>query len=130
MKIAVTASTDNPESPVDGRFTAARYLLVFDTGNGHWVPVKMSIWSRQQKYSGQIRAGMLTERGIEAVISGGIDPISFRELGKRGISIYQAPEAPVREAAEMLADGRLRILQVPDAIDVTKLVKRDSASYF
>ncbi len=129
MRIAITASIDSPESPVDGRFTAARYILVFDTGGGSWETIKLSLWSRQQKYSGQIRASMLKEKGIEALISGGIDPISFKELGRRGISIYQAPEALVREAAEMLTHGRLLTLQVPDAIDVTKLVKRSSASF-
>ncbi|MDT8899975.1 NifB/NifX family molybdenum-iron cluster-binding protein [Anaeroselena agilis] len=126
MRIAITASADSPDSLVDGRFAAARYILIFDMADGRWETVKCSLWSRQQKHSGHIRASILKEKGIGALVSGGIDPISFKELGKRGISIYQAPEASVREAADMLAHDRLLALQVPDAIDVSRLVKKRS----
>lgn len=128
MRVAITASSDSPDSSVDGRFTAARYILIFDMADGKWDAIKFSLWSRRQKHSGQIRASILQEKGIEALISGGVDPVSFKELGKRSIRIYQAPETPAREAAEMLARGRLLALQVPDAIDVAKLARRRSAS--
>jgi predicted Fe-Mo cluster-binding NifX family protein len=128
MRVAITANTDSPESPVDGRFAAARYILVFDTADGKWEAVKLSLWSRQQKYSGKIRASILKEQGIDALISGGVDPTAFKELGKRSICIFQAPDSPAREAAEMLVRGCLPILQVPDAIDVAKFVKRHTAS--
>lgn len=128
MRIAITASTGSPDSQVDGRFTAARYILIFDMADGRWETVKCSLWSRRQKHSGHIRASILKEKNIGILISGGVDPISFKELRKRGISIYQAPETMVREAAEMLAHGRLLALQVPDAIDVSRLVKRSYVS--
>lgn len=126
MKIAITASGDSPDSPVDGRFVAARYILIFDMANGRWETVKLSLWSRQQKYSGKIRAGLLEEKGIASLISGGVDPVAFKELGKRGIRIYEAPETLVREAVEMFSSGRLPALELPDAIYVTKLVKMGS----
>jgi predicted Fe-Mo cluster-binding NifX family protein len=128
MRVAITANTDSPDSPVDDRFAAARYILVFDTADGKWETVKLSLWSRQQKYSGKIRASILKEQGIDALISGGVDPKAFKELGKRSIRIFQAPESLAREAVEMLVRGHLLTLQVPDALDVAKLVKRHPAS--
>jgi predicted Fe-Mo cluster-binding NifX family protein len=129
MRIAITANGGSPDSPVDGRFTTARDVIVFDAADAQWETMKFSLWSRQQKYSGQIRASMLKEKGVGALISGGVDPVSFKELAKRDIDIYQAPECLVREAAEMLAAGQLRILQIPDAIDVTRLVKKAAIKF-
>lgn len=124
MRIAITASGDSPNSPVDGRFTAAHYMLIFDTENRLWESVKFSIWSRSHRRSGHIRAGLMREKGVVALISGGVDPRSFRELGKRGIRVYQAPDSSVGEAADMLAAGHLAVLHIPDAVDVTKLVRK------
>ena len=129
MRIAITTSGDSPDSFVDGRFTTARYIIVFDVSIAQWETVKFSLWSRQQKFSGQIRANILKEKGVTALISGGVDPVSFRELAKRNISIYQAPDCLVREAAEMLVRGRLRILQTPDAIDVNRLLKKTTIKF-
>lgn len=125
MKIAITASGDKPNSPVDSRFTAARYVLIFDMADGQWEVVQFSLWSRQQKLSGQIRASMLAEKGVGTLISGGVDPVAFRELRKRRIGVYQASDCLVREAAEMLAAGCLPVLQVPDAIDLTKVKRKN-----
>jgi predicted Fe-Mo cluster-binding NifX family protein len=123
MKVAITASGDTPDSPVDGRFSAARYVLIVDMANGQWEAAKFSLWARQHRNRCQIKAAFLAEKGVEALITGGVDPVSFRELTKRGIRIYQASGYLAVEAADMFAAGRFPVLEVPDAIDVTKVRK-------
>lgn len=125
MRIAITADGDSPDSFVDSRFTTAWYVLAFDPADGQWEAVKFSLWSRRQKYSGQSRAGLLAEKNVGVLITGGVNPVSFRELGKRGITIFRAPDCClVREAAQLFAAGRLPVMRAPDAVDVTRLTKR------
>ncbi len=123
MKVAITASGDNPDSPVDGRFTAARYVLIVDMADGRWEAAQLTLWARQHRNRCHIRAAFLADKGVEALVTGGVDPVSFRELTKRGIGIYQASGYLAAEAAEMFAAGRLPALEVPDAIDVSKVRK-------
>lgn len=105
---------------MDSRFLAARFVIIFDTGSGQWGCEKLAAGA-SNKLCRKLRVGLLEGAGVDALISGSVDPISFRELGRNGIRIYEAPEISVQEAAEMLVSERLTALQLPDAVDVSRL---------
>lgn len=118
MRIAITANGDGPDSLADGRYWAARYILIFSPTDGLWETVPLPQPTRRAKAYGKAIADLLAEKGVTALISGGIDPVSFKELGKRDIRIYEAPACDARKAAAMLAAGRLAELRLPDAIAI------------
>lgn len=128
MRIAVTTSGSRPESPADSRFLAARYILIFDTATGLWDSFKLSLWEREKNRGGKVRTLLLGEMGVEALISGGIDPASFKALRKLGIEIYETPVSLAHEAVEMIAAGQLMVLTVPDAVNITKFGQKKMRS--
>lgn len=128
MRIAVTAAGSGPGAPVDSRFLASRYILIFDPAAGLWDSLKLSLWEREKNRGGKVRTRLLEEMGAEALISSGIDPGSFRTLNRLGVQIYEAPACLAHEAVEMLAAGRLTVLMVPDAVNTIKFGAKKARS--
>lgn len=109
MRIAVTSYGMGPDSPVDSRFHAATYLLLYDTEKESWDSCEV----RQ-----------ILETGADILISAGIDPASFKQLARNGVKIYGAPKAPARDAVSLYISGGLDAMYAPDAVNVAILAKR------
>lgn len=123
MRIAVTAQGLAPGSSVDGRFSVAPYTLIFDTETGKWQRLENPFWPRAKDAPG-LRPRRLKEERVEALITAGVDPVSFRELSVAGIRISSAPPGTAAEAVDLLLEGRLAAMHIPDAVDVKKLVRK------
>jgi len=125
MRIAVTAQGLAPGSSVDGRFAVAPYTLIFDTVTGGWNRLESPFWPRAKDAPG-LRPRRLQAERVEALITAGLDPLSFRELSAAGIEIFAAPSGTAAEAVDLLLEGRLAALRTPDAVNVRKLVRKQA----
>ncbi len=124
MRIAVTSYGMGPDSPVDSRFHAATYLLLYDTEKESWDSCEFRQEKRRPKDQGREKVRQILETVADILISAGIDPASFKQLARNGVKIYGAPKAPARDAVSLYISGGLDAMYAPDAVNVAILAKR------
>jgi len=126
MRIAVTANGSDPGSLVDARFHAAAYLLVYDSEGERWGSYVLRPGKRPRDH-GREKVRQVVQTGAACLISAGIDPVSFRQLGQSGVTVFSAPAATAKEAALLCLGGALTTMCAPDAVDVALLARRPAA---
>jgi predicted Fe-Mo cluster-binding NifX family protein len=105
--IAVTATGPDPEAEVDPRFGRAPFFMLFDTRTEDWTPLANPALEAAGG-AGVQAAQFLTDRRIEAVISGAFGPNAFRVLEAAGIAMYHFDTSgPCRQVIEAYQSGRL-----------------------
>jgi predicted Fe-Mo cluster-binding NifX family protein len=109
MKVAVTATGADVNTPIDLRFGRAKYFILFDTdADGH--DVIENTQNLQAAQGAGIQAGQnVVELGADALITGNVGPKAFRVLQTAGIKIYLCgSDTTVVEAVERLKAGDLQ----------------------
>lgn len=114
MRIAITASQPNLESPVDPRFGRCPYFIVADTETGEWEAVDNAQNVNAAQGAGVQAAQTVADRGAEAVVTGHCGPKAWRGLSAAGMQVYVNVEGTVAEAIERLKQGRLEAASGPD----------------
>ena len=108
MKIAVTATAPDFDSPMDPRFGRAACFLVVDSENMSW----SSVENTQQLNAAQgagIQAGKtIVETGCTVLITGNCGPKAFRVLTGAGVKIVTGAKGSARQAIEQFKAGELQ----------------------
>ena len=114
MKIAVSASSPDLESPVDPRFGRCPYYLIID-------PKTMAFEAMENPHVGAssgagIQAAQLvSQKNVEAVLTGSCGPNAFRTLKAAGVKGIVGVTGTASEAVRKYASGReLREANGPD----------------
>lgn len=108
MKIAITAGSADPQSPVDIRFGRAAGFLVCDLETG-----ARELHGNEQNLQAAQGAGIQSAQnvarlGVQAVISGHCGPKAFRVLTAAGIGIYCLNDSlSVEQALKKFTAGEL-----------------------
>ena len=108
MKIAVSASGKTLQDQVDVRFGRAPYFLIVD---GDQVEVIENPNLSAGGGVGVQTSQMLADRGVEAVIAGNFGPKAFGVLEAAGIKAYSVEGKKVKEAIELIKEGRLQPME-------------------
>lgn len=87
MKIAVSSDGDDKEAQVDSRFGRCPYFLVIDTENDGSDFVENEHKDGAHGVGPQV-VQMLSDMGVEAVITGNVGPNAHRTLEAGGIDVY------------------------------------------
>jgi len=104
MKIAVSASAQSYEGPVDSRFGRCSYFVIYDDetkkadviGNGA---------SSSSGGAGIQSAQIVAEAGAQVVLTGNIGPNAFRTLKAAGLAVFTGVSGSVNEAVQRYLSG-------------------------
>ena len=107
MKIAVSSSEGNVDSPVDPRFGRCRIFLIVDMETMKAEPVtNSSIYSAHGAGIGA--AQKVASIGVKAVITGHVGPNAYTALSKTDIKIYTGATGTVKDALTQYNKGKLK----------------------
>ena len=114
MKIAISSSGNTLESNVDSRFGRCPYFLIYDTDSAEFETIENK--SRQAMGGAGIQAAqVVSEKKVEAVITGNIGPNAFRVLSSASINVFSGISGTVKNAIEKIKSGELKSTSAPDA---------------
>jgi predicted Fe-Mo cluster-binding NifX family protein len=104
MKICITASGDSLESEVDPRFGRCAYFIIVDPGTLDFEAAPNEV-AGMSGGAGIQAAQFVSEKGVEAVITGNCGPNAFRTLNAAGINVYTGASGMVKDAVERYKRG-------------------------
>lgn len=106
MKVAVTAQGKTMESNIDPRFGRCQYFVIVDTEAGAFETIENT--ALDSTGGAGIRAAqMLSERKVDALITGNVGPNAIRTLKAEGIKAYTGASGTVQDAVNALKKGEL-----------------------
>ena len=117
MKLVISITGNNLESPFDPRFGRTAAFCLVDSETGAWTAHENPALSASGG-AGVQAAQFIAKLGAKAVISGAYGPNAFDTLSPAGIEMYLAPTGENLTAAEVLA-----------LFKAGKLNKTDSATH-
>lgn len=101
MKIAVSSKGNTLDDEVDQRFGRCQYFIILDTNDIEDFEFVENPGHSKEHAGGTTAASVVSEKGVEAVVTGNIGPKAERTLSGQGIQIYEA-NGTVREAVAAL----------------------------
>lgn len=107
MRIAITTSGSDLNSPLDTRFGRALNFVIYETDFGTY-----HLKHNEQNLNAAQGAGIQTalhlkQEKVDCVISGNCGPKAFATLEAAGIAIYTSEAMPVCKVIEQFKAGKL-----------------------
>ncbi len=115
MKIAVTSTGQDLDSPVDPRFGRAAYILIVNTDD-----MAVEVLDNQSnvnafKGAGIQAATMISDKGAEVLLTGYCGPNAFKTLDAVKIKVAGDVSGTVREAVDAFGAGKYTYVSEPNA---------------
>ena len=114
MKIAVTSTGRELDSPVDPRFGRAAYFLVVDSENFDFEVLDNKENVNALKGAGIQAARMVSESGAEVLLTGYCGPNAFKAMNAAKIGVANNASGTVRDAVQAYLDGKLPLGDEPN----------------
>lgn len=115
MKIAVTSTGTDLESPMDPRFGRAAYILIVDTDTLDVEVLDNTENVNAFKGAGIQAATMICDKQAEVLLTGYCGPNAFKALDAARIKVGGDVSGTVREAVAAFADGKVNLTSGPNA---------------
>ncbi len=117
MKIAITTSGEDLNSPVDRVFGRARYFIITDPEGGTVEVLENSQNVNAAQGAGIQVARKIANKFIDVVLTGNVGPNAFHALEAVSIRVYQFESdiLTVRDALTAWKEGRLQEVKAPTA---------------
>lgn len=115
MRIAVTASGNNLEAPVDPRLGRAPFFLLVNPETLEFEVVENRQSLQAPHGAGVQAAALLARHRPAAVLTGHCGPKAFQTLQAAGIPVIVGVEGPVRNAVQDYQAGKLKPAGAPNA---------------
>lgn len=106
MKVAVSASGDSIDAPVDPRFGRCRYFIIVDTESMKFEAFPNTSMNAPGG-AGIGVAQFVVERGVKAVVTGAAGPNAMAVISQAGINIHIGAQGSVRGAVESFNRGEI-----------------------
>jgi predicted Fe-Mo cluster-binding NifX family protein len=107
MKIAISASGNNLDCQLDPRFGRCQYFLIIDPDTSD-VEVMPNDSASASGGAGIQAAQVITNKGINSLITGNIGPNAFQILSAAGIKTITGATGTVRQVLEQYKNGSLQ----------------------
>jgi predicted Fe-Mo cluster-binding NifX family protein len=104
MKVAVSASSPDLESPVDPRFGRCPYYLIVDPETMEFEAVENPHVGASSG-AGIQAAQLVAQKNVEAVLTGSCGPNAFQTLKAAGVKVIVGVTGTVSEAVRKYASG-------------------------
>ena len=106
MKIVVTSSGPDMDSAVDPRFGRAAYFLIVDSDTGELIEsIDNSAGRDAAQGAGISAAGMVAEKGVQAVLTGRVGPKAMDVIERANIQVVSDISGTVRDAVAQFRTG-------------------------
>lgn len=117
MKVAITASGEDLNSPVDRVFGRARYFVITDPEETNVEVLENSQNVNAAQGAGIQAARQIANKTVDILLTGNVGPNAFRALDAVSIKIYQFESdiLTVRDALTAWKEGRLQEVKAPTA---------------
>jgi len=117
MKIAITASGESLNSPVDRVFGRARFFVITDPEKTSVEVLENSQNVNAAQGAGIQAARQVANKSVDVVLTGNVGPNAFRALDAVPIKVYQfeSDVLTVHDAVTAWKDGRLQEVKAPTA---------------
>jgi predicted Fe-Mo cluster-binding NifX family protein len=112
MKLVVTSTGADLDSPVDPRFGRAQHLLFVETDDMTFEAMPNPA-AQAAGGAGPQAAQTVAAAGAKAVITGNVGPNAHRALSAAGLKVYIGATGTVREAVAAYARGALEEASEP-----------------
>jgi predicted Fe-Mo cluster-binding NifX family protein len=112
MKICITSQGDTLDSQVDRRFGRCDYYIIAETDTLDFEAIlnpSVSAMGGAGIASGQL----MSERKVEAVLTGNVGPNAFQTLSAAGIKIITGVSGTVKEVIEKYKKGEFKATEGP-----------------
>lgn len=106
MVIAISASGSDMESRLDQRFGRAVSFVIIDTDTMNY-EILDNAAAAASGGAGISAAQTVTDKNVQAVITGNVGPNASKVLNAAGIKIYRGKDVAVKENAELFKKGLL-----------------------
>lgn len=106
MKIAVSATGKDLNSPIDPRFGRCAFFIVVNTNDMSF----QTFDNENMALSGGAgiqAAGFLASEGVDAVLTGNCGPNAMKTFSAAGIKVYSGMSGTVKEALEKFSQENL-----------------------
>ncbi|MFZ2055137.1 MAG: NifB/NifX family molybdenum-iron cluster-binding protein [Candidatus Aminicenantales bacterium] len=114
MRVAVSATSPDLESPVDPRFGRCPFYLIVDPATMEFEAVENPHVGASSG-AGIQAAQLVAQKNVEAVLTGSCGPNAFQTLKAAGVKVVVGVTGPVSEAVRKYASGgELREAAGPD----------------
>ncbi len=107
MKIAVTSKRTDLDSEVDPRFGRAAYIIVVDTETLEFEVLDNTENVNAFKGAGIQAAAMISDKGVEVLLTGFCGPNAFKTLTAGKIKVVNDISGTVREAVAVFNLGNM-----------------------
>ena len=114
MKIAVTSTGPDLDSPMDPRFGRAAYVLVVDSETMEPEVLDNKENANAFKGAGIQTARVISEKGAQVLLTGHCGPNAFKALKAAGIGVANNAGGTVREAVGAYMGGKLPLAEEAD----------------
>ncbi len=105
MKIAVTATADNLDAQVDGRFGRAAWFIVVDTDSLEFEAIDNSAGAAAASGAGVQAAMVISQSGAQWLLTGNCGPKAFAGLNAAGVKVGIGAEGKVSETIDRFKSG-------------------------
>jgi predicted Fe-Mo cluster-binding NifX family protein len=113
MKIAITATVPNLDADIDPRFGRCQYFIIADSDTMEFETLENS-GAAAGGGAGIATAQTLTDKSIEAVLTGNCGPNAYQVLSAAGIKVVTGVSGKVREAVKSYKSGKLKASSQPN----------------
>ena len=114
MKIAVTSQGTDLDSKVDPRFGRAAYILIVDSETLNFEVLDNQENVNALKGAGIQAASMISEKGVNVLLTGYCGPNAFQTLAAGKIKVVDNVEGTVREAVKSFIEGKFSFAEQPN----------------
>jgi len=105
MKIAVTATGNDPAGQLDMRFGRCAVFMVYDTATEQFSSIDNTQNLQAAQGAGIQAASTVVNSGCTAVITGHVGPKAFTALDAAGVAVYTVSPSSVLHAVEAYKNG-------------------------
>jgi predicted Fe-Mo cluster-binding NifX family protein len=114
MKVAVTASGQEINGPVDPRFGRAPYIIIVDSETMEYEALDNQKNVQAFKGAGIQAATIISQKGVEVLMTGYCGPNAFKTLEAGGVKVVQDVSGTVVEAVKALVAGDVAYSEAPN----------------
>lgn len=115
MRICITSTGPNLDSQIDPRFGRCQYFLIVDK-DGKLLEAIPNKGVQVMRGAGITAAQIVTNQGVNAVITGNVGPNAFMVLNQTGVKIYSGVFGlTAKQSLEKYNKGELKQIEVSTA---------------
>lgn len=113
MKICVTSQGKTMDSQVDPRFGRCPFFIIIDSDTMEFEVIENN--NVASSGGAGIQSGQLvSEKNVEAVLTGNVGPNAFEVLDASNIKIVTGVTGVIKEAVEKYKNGELKSIDKPN----------------